>query len=135
MVNNGQNSRPPLSKVETRIQRFLTLSGLVIEIRWTKSIIFNNGLTMIEEIYDVNPPLADHRIPSSIEFIGVCILCERPFHRDNLKKCCFCGHDYCSDCAGIAKINRMPETAACKSCAKIANTGLLKKTLEGIWEI
>jgi hypothetical protein len=93
---NTFNQQP--GKIVTKVEKFQTQSGQVVEIRQIELSILDNNLMRKENCFEVDPPLADNRIPESVADIRECGNCLRLFHKDNVLVCPVCGRCFCYQC-------------------------------------
>ena len=123
--------------VDKQVERFRTESGQIVELRRVKTKVFENGTWRIEEYFEVDPPLADNRIPSSINEIRECCVCRQLYHQDNCRECTECGRYYCYlfDCRGEIKNKDGIEVIVCASCAETANKPLISKLWSKLWSL
>ena len=59
---------------------FQTLSGQLVEIVWYKKDLLDNNVLKKEELYFIDPPLADSIVPESIRDIRECRICHNLFY-------------------------------------------------------
>ncbi len=121
-------------KIETRVERFQTLSGQVVEIRWTQQYVLENNVLRKVMVFEIDPPLADARTPKSVEDIRECCVCCGTYHKDNVLRCPICGMDFCSRCKGSIKRDGT-EIEACATCAKWENAGFIGKMWMRLWAL
>jgi hypothetical protein len=134
MCQSNQNPiGPPVGKIETRVERFQTGSGQVIEIRWFEKCVMINNILTKESFFEVFPPLRDNRIPESVADIRECI-CGGLYHKDNILTCPICGRYFCHLCkAEIQKEDS--KLTICSECAKAAKQGILTRLIRKIWTL
>lgn len=133
-VNNQPPFSPQPGKIVTDVERLRTQSGQVFEIRRVELTILENNVLRKENLSEVDPPLADNRIPESIADIRECCICLGLFHKDSVLSCPVCGGYFCHRCRACIKTDGQ-EIPACAECAKEANAGLICKILKKFWTL
>jgi len=135
MPVNPQNplGQPP-GKIVTRVEKFQTLSGQLVLIRWMEVSVMDSGVLRKEETFEVLPPLADGRIPDRIADIRECCIRLGLYHHENVSSCPVCGRHFCRICAGLIKVKES-ETLACKVCADEASAGFLRRVFKYFWNL
>lgn len=128
MFGNTQNPLgQPYKKVVSKVEQFRTLSGHIMEIKWTQEGLLENGVWQELDLFTVDPPLTDGRIPESIADIRQCGVCELLFHKETVfGPCENCGFYYCHGCREIIKIKEQ-EVQLCSRCANEINESWFSK--------
>ena len=132
---NNQNQIP--QKRVIKVEKFLTCSGQLVELRWIEGSTFKNSQLIKEECFEVIPPLADNRIPDSAADCRECCVCLKIYHKDNVFVCPLCNRDTCKSpkCRDEITIKDKGEVVVCATCANEAKTGLVKKLWRGLWKL
>ena len=128
MFGNQQNPfGQPLKNTVLKTEQFQTASGQYTEVKWLQKTVLINTDREELELFTVEPPLADGRIPNSIADIRQCGVCEQLFHQDSVfPPCDICGDHYCSRCRDVIKIEG-EEIQICANCANEINKGMFSK--------
>lgn len=138
MLTNSQNplNQPP-KKVVTKVEKFQTEFGQLVELRFIELTVLENNVLRKEELFEVDPPLSDNRVPSSIQDIRQCCICLGLYHKDNIRTCPVCGRYFCisPDCRDMIKTENGDEILACAACADEANSGLVRKLWRKLWTL
>lgn len=132
------NQDPPSQqpgKIVTGVDKYQSQSGQVVELRRIELTVLENNLLRKENCSEVEPPLADSRIPESVADIRECRVCLKLFHKDNVSTCPVCGGDYDLDCREEIKAEDGIPISTCALCAKEANTGLARRMCKRFWQI
>jgi hypothetical protein len=134
LANNQPPGSPQPGKIVTDVERYQTQSGQVVEIRRIELSILENNTLRKENRFEVEPPLADNRIPESVADIRECCICLGLFHKDNVLSCPVCGRCFCHQCRDriTADGNEVP---VCAECAKEANAGFICRILKKFWTL
>lgn len=136
MLPNNQNAfNHHPGKIVTGVERFQAQSGQVVEIRRIEMTVLENNMIRKENVFEVEPPLADNRIPDSVADIRECHVCLGLFHEDNVDTCLSCGGYYNRSCRGEAKDKDGTLVVVCAKCAKKANTSLAGRLWNKFWNI
>ena len=133
---NHQNpfSQQP-GKIVTDVDKYQSQSGQICELRRIELTVLENSRVRKEYCSEVEPPLADSRIPESVADIRECRVCLRLFHKDNVSTCPVCGSDYDLDCREEIKAEDGILISVCGLCANEANTGLAKRMWKKLWDL
>jgi hypothetical protein len=134
LANNQPPGSPQPGKIVTDVERYKTQSGQVVERRRIEMTILENNVLRKENCFEVDPPLADNRVPESIADIRECCVCLDLFHKDNVLSCPICGGYFCCRCRACIKMDGN-EIPSCAECAKEANAGFICKILKKFWTL
>jgi hypothetical protein len=96
-----------------------------------------NGLFRKEKVREIDPPMADGTTLDHVREIFECRVCLGLFHKDNVRCCLACGHDYCRfrACRGEVKIPGDGSIFVCAPCAEVNNRGLLERISRKFWRL
>ena len=130
--NNNSFDQLPIKIVKKR-ERLQTVSGQTVELRYIQTQLFENNKILYDECIEVDPPLADSRVPESIGDIRECSVCLQLYHKDNCYICPCCGGYYCRlpQCRGIVK----DEIEVCSICAAEINKSTIAKLWDKFWNL
>ena len=134
LANNQPPGSPQPGKIATDVERYQSQSGQVVEIRRIELTILENNMLRKENCFEVDPPLADNRVPESIADIRECCVCLGLFHKDSVLICPVCGRCFCHQC-GDRITDGGNELTVCAECAREANTGLVRKIFKKFWTL
>ena len=134
LANNPNPPNQQLGKIVIDAEEYQSLSGQVFEVRRTEVTGLENNVLRKEIRSEVDPPLADRRVPDSVREIRDCHICLRSFHMENVYRCPKCKSDFCKDCEGSID-TKGNELIVCAKCAEEANTGLIRKIFKRFWKL
>ena len=134
MSNNPPTPfNPQPGKMTTKVECFHTQSGQRVEIRWVTKMIYENNIWKDLSFFEVWPPLADNRIPQSVDDIRECVICLKLYHRDNVLLCPICGRTFGHCCKDVIKTkNTNEEILVCLECGQEENRGLVSRLLSKV---
>jgi hypothetical protein len=137
MVHNQNLGGQVLSKVVTKVDKFQSRSGQIVELRHMRYLILENNVLRKEEVSEISPPLADSRKPDSACEIRECCICLGLYHEDNTRTCPVCGQDFCClpPCKGTFKTGESLETTVCAVCAVEVKKGPVRRLWRRLWQL
>ena len=103
-------------RVITRIERYCApITKRIVELRWIKSTVEENGIYKTGEQTEVDPPFDDGTVPKSAQEIRECWRCLSLITKSHL--CPKCGREFCLACVKQIKTDEQ-EIKVCRSCAE-----------------
>ena len=133
---NPYNQQPlPLTpgRVITKVKRYVSPTGQVVELRWaTITVLDNQGVFRTEETIEVVPPLADGTTPQDSDKIRECSRCQCLIHEKNYRVCPLCGLGFGLPCTTVIKTESQ-EVRVCIYCAKNIRHPFLQAAKRILW--
>lgn len=119
-------------RIITRIERYCTpITNRIVELRWVKSTIEENGIYKTEEWTEVDPAFADGTVPKSSQEIRECWRCLSLITKSHL--CPNCGREFCLACTKMIQVNEQ-DTRVCMSCAEKATSPFWSAVRSFLWD-
>lgn len=133
-TNSGQPLSPQAGKITTQVERYLTGSGQLFEIRRVEIMVLEKGFLKKESYFEVFPPLQDNRVPASVADIRECCVCLGLYHKESVFNCPVCGRDLCRICKEKITTDA-GEILVCAACAEEHNCGLVGRIIKKFWTL
>lgn len=137
-TTNPNSCSQPMTDVFEKIERFTTNSGRVIEVKFTKTTIFDGYNKKKQEVLEWPEGFTDSRKIDDLSEARNCCVCDGLYHKEssNNQPCRFCGKYYCENCSDkVIDKDTKEEISACKHCAEERNAGIVKKAWQKIWKL
>jgi len=121
-------------RVIARVERYCTpITKRIVELRWVKSTIEENGVYKTEEWTEVDPPFADGTVPKSSQEIRECWRCLSVITKSYV--CPDCGYEFCLPCTRRKKYRTDEQrTRVCISCAEKADSPVGSAIRNFLWD-
>jgi hypothetical protein len=126
-IFSSQQSLLTPGRVITKIKRYTSPSGQIVELQWvTVTLQDNNGIWRTEEVVELKRPLDDGITPTDCDQIRECVRCQSLIHIMNAYRCPICSLCYCLPCTENIRVEGQDrEIRVCVNCAKEARTPAL----------
>ena len=119
-------------RIITRIERYRApITNRIVELRWVKLTVEENGVYKTEELTEVDPPFADGTVPKSCQEIRECWRCLSLITKSHL--CPSCGREFCLACTKIIQIKEQ-DTRVCMGCAEKAASPFWHAVRSFLWD-
>jgi hypothetical protein len=120
-------------RVIARVERYCTpITKRIVELRWVKSTIEENGVYKTEEWTEVDPPFADGTVPESVREIRECWRCLSLITR--FRACPDCGREFCEACMKQKPGTAAQEVKVCMGCAEKTASPFWSAVRSFLWD-
>jgi hypothetical protein len=136
-ATNPTPSNQSINEVFEKIERFVTKSGRVVEVKFVKETTFDGNNWKKREILEWPEGFMDSRKIDDLSEARNCCVCDELYHKDsNIKLCTICGEYYCEKCKDkVTEKDTGEKKETCKRCADEANAGIIKKVWRKVWDL
>ena len=128
--NHQQLSLTP-GRVITKVKRYTSPSGQILELQCITTTIQDQGIWRTEETTEPSRPLDDGTTPNDCSEIRECLHCQSLIHVDNSCICPSCSQCYCLPCTENIRVNDR-DIRVCLNCAKQLKTPVFLRFIKNV---